>query len=443
MRIKIKLKNILPVVLISTFFLPVFMVAAQSKASQTSELQKELEAIEAEIQKYEAELSSVKSEKSSLQKKINSLKAQQNQIKLEIKQTSLNIENIDRRLETTALEIQTKEAGLKVFKEQMAELIRLINKQDRFSQLEILLMKPSVGEFFKQLADDQKVLSNFEIVAKQLAEESQTLERWRVQLANDREEQGQLIAIADLQNQKLVQSLTSQKDLLTQTSAKESNYQSILADSQQRASEIRGRIYNLLGVGQNITFGEAVVIAKWAESVAGVRAAFLLAILTQESNLGKNVGTCNRLGDPPEKSWKVIMKPERDQEPFSQITKELDMNPDITPVSCPMRGKNGEQVGWGGAMGPAQFIPSTWLGYRDQVSAVTGKTANPWDIRDAFLAAAILLKSNGATKANGEWAAAMRYFSGGTNPAYSFYGDNVLEIAEGYQQDIEDLNVED
>ncbi|PIT90437.1 MAG: hypothetical protein COU22_02190, partial [Candidatus Komeilibacteria bacterium CG10_big_fil_rev_8_21_14_0_10_41_13] len=165
--------------------------------------------------------------------------------------------------------------------------------------------------------------------------------------------------------------------------------------------------------------------------------AFLLAILTQESNLGRNVGTCNRPGDPPEKSWKVIMKPTRDQEPFKQITEELGMNPDITPVSCPMF-RNGEQLGWGGAMGPAQFIPSTWIAYKGKVAAITGSLANPWDIRDAFLAAALLLKDNGAL--NSEWAAAMRYFSGSTNPAYSFYGDNVVATTEKYQEDIDALN---
>jgi membrane-bound lytic murein transglycosylase B len=123
------------------------------------------------------------------------------------------------------------------------------------------------------------------------------------------------------------------------------------------------------------------------------------------------------------------------------ITKELGMNPDETPVSCPMRNKDGSQLGWGGAMGPAQFIPSTWQGYKARVSAFTGHTpANPWDIRDAFVAAAILLKANGADGTReGEWQAAMRYFSGGTNPAYSFYGDNVLELADGYADDIATL----
>lgn len=117
------------------------------------------------------------------------------------------------------------------------------------------------------------------------------------------------------------------------------------------------------------------------------------------------------------------------------------MDPNITPVSCAMTDKNGNQIGWGGAMGPAQFIPSTWMGYKDKVSALTGSNpANPWDIRDAFAAAAIKLVAGGAdgTK-QGEWNAAMRYFSGSTNSRYSFYGDSVATLADKYQSDIDQL----
>ena len=137
------------------------------------------------------------------------------------------------------------------------------------------------------------------------------------------------------------------------------------------------------------------------------------------------------------------MKPDRDQEPFIAITKELGRDPDITPVSCPMRDKKGKRVGWGGAMGPAQFIPSTWMGYKAKVSTITGKSpADPWDIRDAFMAAALLLKNNGADSTkDGQWKAAMRYFSGGTNTKYRFYGDNVLTLTAKYEQDIKDLGI--
>ena len=134
------------------------------------------------------------------------------------------------------------------------------------------------------------------------------------------------------------------------------------------------------------------------------------------------------------------MKPARDHEPFKAITAELGLDPDTTPVSCPMRDKKtGEQIGWGGAMGPAQFIPSTWMGYRAKVSALTGKPADPWDIRDDFIASAIKLAADGATSENGEWAAAMRYFSGSTNEKFRFYGDNVILLAEKYEADIAEL----
>ena len=215
----------------------------------------------------------------------------------------------------------------------------------------------------------------------------------------------------------------------------------MLSDKKKQAAEIKSRIYDLFNTGSQINFGQAGDIAKWVSGLNGIRPAFLLAVLTQESNLGKNVGTCNRSGDPPEKSWKVIMKPDRDQDPFQQITKDLGMNVDTTPVSCPMHDKNGNQIGWGGAMGPAQFIPSTWMGYKDKVSALSGKSpANPWDIRDAFLAAAVKLKGDGADGTDdGDWKAAMRYFAGTVNLKYRFYGDNVLATTKQYLSDIAEL----
>jgi membrane-bound lytic murein transglycosylase B len=100
----------------------------------------------------------------------------------------------------------------------------------------------------------------------------------------------------------------------------------------------------------------------------------------------------------------------------------------------------GKQIGWGGAMGPAQFIPSTWASYQNKISAITGKPADPWNIKDAFLAAAIKLGADGASSPAGEWAAAMKYFCGSTNTKYRFYGDNVVSQANKYQDDIDAMN---
>jgi len=191
-------------------------------------------------------------------------------------------------------------------------------------------------------------------------------------------------------------------------------------------------------------FGEAYELAKYVEKITGVRPAFLLAVLTQESNIGKNVGQCF-LKDPKtgqgirvntgEKVEKV-MNPTRDVPHFLNITKELGRDPFNTLVSCPIPSVGG----WGGAMGPAQFIPSTWIKYKNRVKQITG-SADPWNIKDAFVAAALYLADYGAAKRTyeAEWKAAMIYFSGTTNPRYSFYGNSVMAIASRYEEDIKIL----
>ena len=95
-------------------------------------------------------------------------------------------------------------------------------------------------------------------------------------------------------------------------------------------------------------------------------------------------------------------------------------------------------VGYGGAMGPAQFIPSTWMMYKDQIKAVLGKPGDPWDIKNAFLASGLYLKNAGADQQtyNAEWRPAMIYFAGSVNLKYRFYGDSVMALVAKYEKDI-------
>ena len=424
---------------------PLVFVQAQTtgeeKAAARQALEHELAEIEQQIKAYEQQLKVIKGEKNTLQNKIRQLKNKQAALNLQIQATNLKISDLERKITATLSDIEQNETMMAALKGQLAEYIRLMDQRDNFPFYYTFLLGGKLSDVMVDVEAYMQMSEGLQILMKEFKATKAQLEAQVAALAEQQDDNKNLLSLTLLQQQTLVNSVSEQNTLLTKTKGRETEYQKEIANNKQRAIEIRSRIYQLLGVSQNITFGQAVEIATWVSQQTGVRAAFLLAVLTQESNLGKNVGTCNRPGDPPEKSWRVIMKPERDQEPFLAITKELGMNPDETPVSCPMRNKDGSQLGWGGAMGPAQFIPSTWQGYKARVSAFTGNSpANPWDIRDAFVAAAILLKANGAdgTK-TGEWKAAMRYFSGGTNPAYSFYGDSVAELAEGYADDIATL----
>ncbi len=170
----------------------------------------------------------------------------------------------------------------------------------------------------------------------------------------------------------------------------------------------------------NISYEDVIKFAKNASKETGVRPEFLAAIISQESSEGKNVGSCF-LFDPKLFGSGVginlfsgtftskIMKPDRDVEPFFKIMEELDRSPFFTPVSCPMK------TGWGGAMGPMQIIPSTWILVKDRTAIALGKKmVDPWVPEDAFMAAAIHLKDLGADhgKVSSERTAACKYFSG-------------------------------
>lgn len=209
---------------------------------------------------------------------------------------------------------------------------------------------------------------------------------------------------------------------------------------QPTSTEIMTKNFELLGVSETFTFGEILDIAKNVGGIAEIRPAFLLAVFQEELNLEKfdlcyvtNFNTGDGVKAIDGKILSKVMHPKRDIPDFLNITLELGRDPLKTLVTCPM------SFGWGGAMGPADFIPSTWMRYKDKIEKIIGKPADPWDVQDAFLAAGLYLSDSGAkTKTrDGEWNAAMIYFSSSTNPTYSWYADDVIAIADKIQVDIE------
>ncbi len=209
----------------------------------------------------------------------------------------------------------------------------------------------------------------------------------------------------------------------------------------ENASELRAQKFGLIG-NDSVTFGEALDDANYVESVTGIRPAFLMGVMHEELSLVGEYGLCY-LTDTKTgagvtidgKTLSRVMNPTRDVSPFLSIVKELGRDPNKTPVSCPM------SFGWGGAMGPADFISSTWMKYKDKIESITGKKADPWNVKDAFLAAGLYLSESGATseEQNGEWKSAMIYFSGSTTSSYTWYADGALALSSGIQEKIDQI----
>ena len=398
--------------------------------------------IEQDINKTEQEKKTLQNKIYTLRNKIKNLDYQIYQGNLMIKDLGFQVESAEESIDDTSLKIDDS-------KEKLADILRTVHQEGQKSLVEILLSEEKLSGFFDNLialevlnSKNQELLENIKNLKSSLKGQKQSLEEEKGDLEN-------LVTIQTLQKQENAEVKSDQEYFLRLT---EAEYQKSLNEKQEtekKASEIRARIFELVGVPEAPTFGEALNIAKYAESVTGVRPALLLATLTQESNIGKNVGQCY-LRDFKTGSGVIsyngkkisrVMKPDGlpgrggDVPYFLEITKETGRDPKNTLVSCPM------SYGWGGAMGPAQFIPSTWAAYKGKVKAVTGEPADPWNIKDAFLAAAFYLADYGAAQQtyNAEWRAAMIYFSGTTNTKYRFYGDSVMSLATRYQKDIDAL----
>ncbi|HBI34068.1 MAG TPA: hypothetical protein DEA43_02330 [Candidatus Moranbacteria bacterium] len=182
---------------------------------------------------------------------------------------------------------------------------------------------------------------------------------------------------------------------------------------------------------------------EFASSVTGVRKDFIMGLLVVESDLGRNPGKCtyqevedgaklaHQNGRLSARAWNTFK--ER-RETIKEIADSLNYDYEKLNVSC----NPGEAyAGTGGAMGIPQFMPDTWLEYKDRISAIVGKkNPDPWDKKDAAVAVALKLSDvYGVTDHNrfAERNAAKLYLSGTTSWRYDWYANQILYWAENYE----------
>ena len=392
-------------------------------SKRRAELEAELAGLEVEITAQQALVESQQRERVSIERDVAILNAKIDRSRLEIRARNLSIEKLDFEIigkENTIGDLNDK---FDRQKESLAQLIRKTNEIDDFTIVEIVLANENISEFFSDL-------DSFDVIKRSLTESfyeiTQTKEYTQEQkgvLLGKQSEELELRRLQELQKRKIEVQEEERQEILDITKGVEAAYQKVLKSKQKSAAEIRATLFVLRGSAA-IPFERALTYANEVAALVGVRPALILGVIAEESNLGENVGTGN---------WKVDMHPTRDRPIFADITNRLGLDPDLMPVS------RKPWYGWGGAMGPAQFIPSTWILYEDRVGRVSGQIPpNPWDPRTAFIASGLLLSDNGADRGGyyNERLAALRYFAGWRNAeksSYAFYGDEVMELAEKYQ----------
>jgi hypothetical protein len=451
------MKRSLTVVFLFTLvFSPVFLAHSETDAERRKRLETELQNVERQILTQQRLVEDKQLERQSLERDITIIEG-------EIKKTQLGIQARALAISKLSDEIGEKEVVLDILaeklKRQQASLADLIRKSallDEYSLVEVMLSKQNFSEFFTDVA-------TFQTLQESLNESLNILHGIRRDtigeknnLENKQEVEAEMKRIQELQKQEIENKEREKAKILEVTKGEEQTYQALLDSQRKTAAQLRNALFDLLGGGGGIPFPEAVRLAEYASRVVGVEASLILAILEQETNIGSNLGSCLFTD---QRSDRPVMHPDRDEPVFLAIAKALGFDPYSRTVSCPLI-QNGSRVGWGGAMGPSQFIPSTWAIYggivnngngweysqsADAIRRINGGSgpSSPFNNQDAFIATALLLRDNGANGSyQGDRLAALRYYAGwggANNPANSFYGDQVMNRKSRLAQEIQIL----
>ncbi len=429
---------------IAAFFTPAPAHAQVLTDSQRAQLQAQLQQVEADEAAAQAQLTAAQGQSASLSRDIAVLTAKIKAAQLDIQAKNLLIQTLGNDITDKQNHINDLQASIASGKQSLAALLRRTNELDQYSLPEVMLSQSTVTGFFQDVDQFQAVQSGLEGTFNMLRSDEASTSAEKDALTTRQNAAMDAKHAIQVQQANIQADQTQQKQLLTISKGNEKSYSSVVAQKASQAAQIRAALFALNGA-QAIPFGDALNYANAVYKKTGVSPAFLLAILKQETNIGGNVGTCYLTNTSTgagvnSRNGNVVsgvMKPTRDVQPFLAIISALGLDYKSMPVSCP------QSIGYGGGMGPAQFIASTWVlpDLNSRIKSALGINAmpNPWNPKDAFMAAGLFLSDLGAGSPSysAQKNAACKYYSGqacGRVTGATAYGASVMALADSIQQ---------
>jgi peptidoglycan hydrolase CwlO-like protein len=394
-------KKITLVIFIAVFLSANFFIFGRSLAAEdASDIQNKIDKYQDQQQKVEQQLQNAQGSLAKTQVQIGVTKNLLEQTEAEIARKEQEMENLNKRID--------------LHKEILKGYLQEIYVDNEDPTLEFVSndgnLSDVVGNFDQMISVKDRILSTL----SEIGNSKQELESVKSTLADKQEDHEKLLSIQQGQQYEIKSDINEAQATLSELNAK--------------INKLRGELSGLLGSA--VSFKNITDAAAYAAKVTGVRKDYLLGVLVVESNLGRYTGGCNFKESRMSGTRATI---------FRDICKELDYNYQKQKVSCPPSGYKGT----GGAMGVAQFMPDTWLGYKSSISSVTGHNPpDPWSLTDGVVAMALKLsKVSGVTahKESAEAKAYCVYLAGGNWAAYCDnkgvnYGAKVLYWADNYEK---------
>lgn len=405
---------------------------------------------ESKLQEIRQQLEEKREEITELQEKKEDKDEDIYSLEQELKSLDSDIENAEQELSSTNAQISGVQSELKDTREYINKLESIITEQRVLMEKYINALytepNPSLFQLFlteAQLSDIMGSVKQTEAMQESITETIRIIESKEEEIRQEKkhlfDKEEELLSLRKLQEDQKRILVSKQKDkeyLLEETKGEQEVFTSMLTESRESRSQLLQDI-ELLGGGDtngSLTperaYHLAILNAERLDNA--VRPEYLVGVMIVESRLGANVGNTyykdalSRCANRPDNNTRINYI--RQEEAFEQLVNKLGygLNQPVSPCPHP------QYTGTGGAMGPAQIMPTTWLSYESKLEKLKGDTVDPWNSEDAMLAIGhILLGKVGGQSIAGdeslERKAAMGYLGGGS---HGWYADKVMREAE-------------
>jgi len=224
---------------------------ALDENSEIKELNKEIQAkkdqtkkIQSKQEYYTKAIQQKQEEKISLNSQLSILDNRLAKFELDIESTETDIDRANLEIRKNDIEIDEKNREIETEKEQIAAALKLINKQDMASSLEIILLNNSFSDFLNQVKYLEDLNKEIGLSLDNLKTHKEELEKNKVNLAEKQKELAQLKIKLEEDRKTLEDEKMNKSFVLDQTKQSEKEFQRLLAaakqEQMQAANEISG-----------------------------------------------------------------------------------------------------------------------------------------------------------------------------------------------------------
>lgn len=373
-------------------------------------------------EEYEEELEDLEKEAEKTEAEIHQVNQQINQTQSVIYQTTKVINTLEEEIESKEEKIEKKNKNIDFKRKVLQEYIRLFRRNVLELGLATFNFNEDIGQYLREIEKFEDFQSRIKDALEVIRKEKEDIENEKKEIEDKKSEKDEALKKQEQQKRNLVYQENQKKDILAKTHLS-------IAEVKSKITSLNRKLNAFLD--EDFDLDDLIDAVEDAEDETGVRKEFIFAMLDKESDLGRFTGGCtyDELGDHMKKA---------DRDVYKIIIEELGYKKNERKLSC------WPGYGYGGAMGIAQFMPTTWggrdgkSGYIPEISKKTGnKPPNPWRLEDGVMGMAIKLARAGADSKKKEHYAAKLYYCGGPSSPYwdnkcEAYADTVISWSEGY-----------